>query len=323
MDRPSSSSWMRGSGRVQGDDTLHSVPRPSTATNRLSSSAGSMRFNSRENHFLFSKQQTRPLTATPQTSTSIRGRVCNPYQIFPPIQTQSKLEIQQELTALHTSVTNRPNSRHDSSRPKLPRSQSIARERVKEIESDFIEIQREKFLEKRRMYVPNFKLKDKLKLRKFFSTLDNDGSGEVSFKELFDPLVSSGMYHSSQEVVCLLSAIDGNESNGVDFSEFFQSIRNNKIGDQSKLKTLISCTSDPLGFEMDTLLCCERRKLLQEYIIGRGNAKYTTDDERKIADLICNENISALEVLIRIQKKKYGALSSGLSVNSASTVEGV
>jgi hypothetical protein len=64
---------------------------------------------------------------------------------------------------------------------------------------------------------------------------------------------------------------------------------------------------------MDTLLCAERRKKLVTLITERSIGKIMTEDQRVLADLVCNENVAALEVLVKRQKKKYSKNSRPVS----------
>lgn len=163
----------------------------------------------------------------------------------------------------------------------------------------------ERWCERRSLATPAFKVEDKRRLKIFFNKIDDDGSGEVSISELLDPMVSSGMFKSSQDVIRLLSRLDRNGSGGIDFKEFLTAVTSQNFGDKSKLKIMVECTSDPLDFDMDTMLCAERRKRLLAYVTQRAT-RHLTENERINADLVCNNNVNALAVLVSKQKKKYG-----------------
>lgn len=224
-------------------------------------------------------------------------------RITPPARTQSQDLYENELDAVHETITHRPGSRRSQSRPSL-REQTVSKDKLKSIEMDILDDKNESWCSKHGLQLPELRAVDKRSLRQFFLTLDDDGSGEVSFNELLDPLVSSGMYRSSQDVIRLLSALDKNNSSGIDFDELLIAVTKHSFGDKSKLKTLVQCTSDPHGFSMDTLLSAERRKMLIAHVTERASTRNMTEDERLLADLICNENVSALEVLVKKQKKK-------------------
>ena len=253
-----------------------------------------------------------PVLSRVETSSSAaRHRLTKDRQLPIVRLTRSKIdEYEVELSAIHSAITNRPNSRINSSRPKLSlNGMNVTRKEVKSIEMDILNEKSDLWSLKRSLHVPEFNSNDKRLLRRFFNALDDDGSGEVSFTELINPLVSSGMYRSSQEVIRLLSKLDSNKSGGIDFNEFLSAITHDNFGDKSKLKTLIQCTSHPLGIHMDTLLSVERRKRLMTYVTERSSTHYRSmsDDDRLLADLVCNENIDALEVVVKQQEKIMGS----------------
>ncbi|KAJ1415200.1 hypothetical protein B484DRAFT_334972, partial [Ochromonadaceae sp. CCMP2298] len=80
--------------------------------------------------------------------------------------------------------------------------------------------------------------KDKRMLRKWFQQLDYDGSGEVNVEELQDPMLSSGILKTREQVVRVLANVDRNNTMGIDFEEFLVALSANKLADQSKLKKL-------------------------------------------------------------------------------------
>jgi hypothetical protein len=148
--------------------------------------------------------------------------------VMTPIRTQSKSQSLGELQQLKSSISKLPNIS----------TSCLTKERKKVIELDVLLGTREEWCQRRKFPVPEISSQDRRALRRFFNTLDDDGSGEVNFNELLDPLVSSGMYQSSQQVIRLLSTLDKNHSNGIDFDEFLFSITSQQFGDRQKLKTL-------------------------------------------------------------------------------------
>lgn len=56
--------------------------------------------------------------------------------------------------------------------------------------------------------------KDKRILRKWFQELDQDGSGEVNVEELLDPMLSSGILKTREQVVRVLANVDTNNTQG-------------------------------------------------------------------------------------------------------------
>jgi hypothetical protein len=105
-------------------------------------------------------------------------------------------------------------------------------------------------------------------LRKWFRALDTDGSGEVNVEELQDPLLSSGILKTREQVVRVLANVDKNNTMGIDFEEFLMALGANKFADETKLKKLQQMSADPF-FETDTLLTSERRKKLIKSILRR------------------------------------------------------
>jgi hypothetical protein len=107
-----------------------------------------------------------------------------------------------------------------------------------------------------------FPNKDKRQLRKWFKILDYDGSGEVNVQELQDPLLSSGIFKTREQVVRVLSNVDRNKTMGIDFEEFLLALHGNKLADTRKLKKLQDMGSNEFGFSTETLLHEERRNKL-------------------------------------------------------------
>lgn len=103
--------------------------------------------------------------------------------------------------------------------------------------------------------------KEKRMLRRWFQQLDNDGSGEVNVEELQDPMLSSGILKTREQVVRVLANVDKNNTMGIDFEEFLLALSSNKLADQSKLKRLQEMSSDPI-FDIVTLLTADRREKL-------------------------------------------------------------
>lgn len=102
---------------------------------------------------------------------------------------------------------------------------------------------------------------EKRMLRRWFQQLDNDGSGEVNVEELQDPMLSSGILKTREQVVRVLANVDKNNTMGIDFEEFLLALSSNKLADQSKLRRLQEMSADP-NLDIDTLLTAERREKL-------------------------------------------------------------
>lgn len=110
--------------------------------------------------------------------------------------------------------------------------------------------------------------KEKRLLRKWFEALDYDGSGEVNVEELQDPMLSSGILKTREQVVRVLANVDKNNTMGIDFEEFLLALGSNKLADQDKLRKLQEMSADP-NFSTDTLIAIERRKKLMKSILKR------------------------------------------------------
>jgi hypothetical protein len=131
----------------------------------------------------------------------------------------------------------------------------------------------------RRGKVPNQKYtnSEKRMLRKWFRALDYDGSGEVNVEELQDPMLSSGILKTREQVVRVLANVDKNNTMGIDFEEFLLALGANKLADDSKLKKLQQMSSDPY-FDADTLLTAERRNKLIKSVLRRCEERQATMD---------------------------------------------
>lgn len=93
-------------------------------------------------------------------------------------------------------------------------------------------------------------------------------AGEVNVEELQDPMLSSGILKTREQVVRVLANVDKNNTMGIDFEEFLQALMGNKLADQSRLKKLQQMSADPY-FDIDTLITQERRKKLIKSILKR------------------------------------------------------
>lgn len=110
--------------------------------------------------------------------------------------------------------------------------------------------------------------REKRLLRKWFQAMDYDGSGEVNVEELQDPMLSSGILKTREQVVRVLANVDKNHTMGIDFEEFLLALHSNKLADQKKLKKLQRMSADPY-FDTDTLITAERRNKLIKSILKR------------------------------------------------------
>ncbi len=126
-----------------------------------------------------------------------------------------------------------------------------------------------------------FALKDKVALRKWFYTLDADGSGEVNADELHDPMLSTGILKTKNQVFTTLLTMNNSKSvssGGVNFETFQKAIHKGEFADRSKIKILQNFCENRHEFSVDTLFSQERRKLLFKAIV-EGNQKRTSEVE--------------------------------------------
>ncbi|RLN71860.1 hypothetical protein BBJ28_00006718 [Nothophytophthora sp. Chile5] len=66
-------------------------------------------------------------------------------------------------------------------------------------------------------------------MRRWFDSLDTDGSGEVGLAELEDPLVSVGLAHSREDVQQLIDDVGGVDSGGVSFDTFLSLLHPDRV----------------------------------------------------------------------------------------------
>lgn len=118
---------------------------------------------------------------------------------------------------------------------------------------------------------------EKRMLRKWFKELDYDGSGEVSVEELQDPMLSSGILKTREQVVRVLANVDRNGTMGIDFEEFLVALGANKLADKQKLKKLQEMSAHP-HFSVDTLITEERRKKLLKSILKQSQNRQAEID---------------------------------------------
>lgn len=121
--------------------------------------------------------------------------------------------------------------------------------------------------------------KEKRALRRWFKELDYDGSKEVNVAELQDPLLSSGILKTKEQVKRVLQNVDKNKTMGIDFEEFLLALKGNKLADFSKLQRLQDMNNNEHGFEMTTLLAQERRKRLFKSTVQQSQMRCKQFDE--------------------------------------------
>jgi Ca2+-binding EF-hand superfamily protein len=58
----------------------------------------------------------------------------------------------------------------------------------------------------------DFDEKERSKLRQYFKSLDEDGSGSIGMDELEDPLISMGIAETREEVKKIIDSVDDDKS---------------------------------------------------------------------------------------------------------------
>jgi len=75
------------------------------------------------------------------------------------------------------------------------------------------------------------------KLRKYFNSLDQDGSRSIGVDELEDPLIALGLVANREDVEKLIASVDEDQSGQIEFDEFLAIMKNlnSKDGKESVL----------------------------------------------------------------------------------------
>jgi hypothetical protein len=117
-------------------------------------------------------------------------------------------------------------------------------------------------------------------LRKWFLELDTDGSGEVSYHELVDPLLSSGIMKSKEDVKHLIEMIDTKGSGEINFYEFLNLLNDEKFCQKKKIKVLQNITRPSVaGLSTAMRLSQERRKHLLSTVIDEAAKRQEEMDQ--------------------------------------------
>jgi len=70
----------------------------------------------------------------------------------------------------------------------------------------------------------NFDDKERSKLKQYFKSLDEDGSGSIGVNELVEPLISLGLAENIDEVKRIVDSVDDDGSGQIEFKEFLKII---------------------------------------------------------------------------------------------------
>ncbi|KAL4502192.1 hypothetical protein ABPG72_000427 [Tetrahymena utriculariae] len=80
----------------------------------------------------------------------------------------------------------------------------------------------------------DFKDEEILVLRKYFKSLDSDGSGSIGVEELEDPLIALGLAQNRDEVLKLIKQVDEDGSGDIEFKEFLSIMSSVQKTDKNK-----------------------------------------------------------------------------------------
>ena len=96
---------------------------------------------------------------------------------------------------------------------------------VKEIEGEMHSEGMEKWLNRRQLHLnQTFTTAQRRDLKRWFTSLDKDGSGEITIDELEGPLLATGIARNPDEVRAIFRAVDKDGSGEIGFKEFMQVI---------------------------------------------------------------------------------------------------
>ena len=117
-------------------------------------------------------------------------------------------------------------------------------------------------------------------LRRWFDSIDEDGSGDITIEEMKEPLLSVGAAINMHQVNAIMQAVDVDGSGAIGFDEFVQLFipRGNCIatpyleGSFHKLKAHVEAQSKGL-LEIPTQIIQERRTFLMDTIMTRKEAQ--------------------------------------------------
>lgn len=93
----------------------------------------------------------------------------------------------------------------------------------------------------------DFDDKERFKLKQYFSSLDEDGSGSIGIDELEDPLISLGIAESKDDVKKIIDTVDDDKSGQIEFKEFLDIIKNKNSDGTEKDNLIIDFFKDMIN----------------------------------------------------------------------------
>ena len=74
-------------------------------------------------------------------------------------------------------------------------------------------------------------------LRKYFNSLDDDGSESITVDELEIPLIALGLADTREQVVKIIDSVDDDGSGEIEFDEFLSIVKNSNVSTADKAVT--------------------------------------------------------------------------------------
>ncbi|CAG9324728.1 unnamed protein product [Blepharisma stoltei] len=118
---------------------------------------------------------------------------------------------------------------------------------------------------------------DRCKLRRYFSTLDENKHGCIGYKELEDPLIALGIAETRQQVEEMVKSVDFDGSGSIEFEEFLTILRGSKgnAAIANFFKGLIEGTliKDAKTLPLKLVVSAYRRKMLMDALMAKETNK--------------------------------------------------
>eukprot|EP00753_Platysulcus_tardus_P005218 PLAT13003.1.p1 GENE.PLAT13003.1~~PLAT13003.1.p1 ORF type:complete len:576 (-),score=184.30 PLAT13003.1:111-1778(-) len=116
----------------------------------------------------------------------------------------------------------------------------------------------------------DFTRSERLELKRWFDTLDADGSGEISLEELMDPLLSIGAATSMEDLQKLIQDVDTSGNGEIDFEEFITALQpSGSTSERAKMLLQLQQEYQKTELSMPLLVSSHRRRFLINSLISR------------------------------------------------------
>lgn len=125
----------------------------------------------------------------------------------------------------------------------------------------------------------DFTDEERFELRRYFDSLDKNGSGSIGVAELEETLISLGLADTRQDVLAFVAAVDEDDSGRLDFEEYLTIIR---IGEADSaifqvFKAMMNGKLGDKNLNFPNVISTYRRKVLLD-AIGVSGGPIGTDD---------------------------------------------